>query len=179
VSLYEDANSGLIGPTIIYAPQKMKSTMAKYREFPLLYMIYSEAKSFLSGINHERQDSQYQYTGIDINTQNPPSGNSSVWRPELTNVLSAGQFSSAPSFHSMNGYMYANNPPFEMCLGDDVIWYVNAYGSASHVFHMHGNGFRYQGEAGYAISINDGVGKTLYMNAAGESMLRLMSDPTL
>jgi hypothetical protein len=87
-------------------------------------MIYSEAESFLSGINHERQDSGYHYSGIDIDTQNLPSGNSSVWQPELTNVLSAGQFSSAPNFHSINGYIYANNPPFEMCLGDDVIWYV-------------------------------------------------------
>jgi len=48
-----------------------------------------------------------------------------------------------------------------------VYRYVNAYGSASHVFHMHGNGFTYNGFKDYAVSLNDGVGKTLYMNATG------------
>jgi len=54
-----------------------------------------------------------------------------------------------------------------MCLNDKVIWYVNAMGSASHVFHMHGNGFTYpyNGVNTYATSINAGIGKTLYMNA--------------
>lgn len=32
---------------------------------------------------------------------------------------------------------------------------------------MHGNGFTYEGTNQYAISINDGVGKTLYMDASG------------
>ena len=45
--------------------------------------------------------------------------------------------------------------------------YVNAYGGASHVFHMHGNGFKYHGFNEYAMSVNDGVGKTLYMDAVG------------
>lgn len=46
---------------------------------------------------------------------------------------------------SMNGYILANNPTFEMCYDDKVLWYVYAYGQASHVFHMHGNGFEYNG----------------------------------
>lgn len=53
-----------------------------------------------------------------------------------------------------------------MCVGDNVIWYVNAYGAASHVFHMHGHGVTYHGFDRYAVSLNDGVGKTLYMTAA-------------
>lgn len=44
---------------------------------------------------------------------------------------------------------------------------VNAYGTMSHVFHMHGNGFSYQGFNQYAMSLNDGEGKTLYMSAEG------------
>ncbi|KAK5691995.1 hypothetical protein LTR97_011166 [Elasticomyces elasticus] len=32
---------------------------------------------------------------------------------------------------------------------------------------MHGNSFTYNGERHDAISLNDGVGKTLYMNATG------------
>lgn len=51
VALQEDTNAGLIGPTIIYAPGQMNQTMATYREFPLLYMIYDESSSWLSGEN--------------------------------------------------------------------------------------------------------------------------------
>ena len=65
----------------------------------------------------------------------------------------------------MNGYWFANNPVYEMCENDKVLWYVTAYGSASHVFHMHGNGFTYQGNNAYAIGLNDGNGKTLITTA--------------
>lgn len=51
VALEQDTEAGLIGPSIVYAPGMMKSTMANYREIPLLYMIYSEAISWLSGAN--------------------------------------------------------------------------------------------------------------------------------
>lgn len=40
--------------------------------------------------------------------------------------------------------------------------------SASHVFHLHGNSVSWQGATHPAISVNDGVGKTLYMNAVGQ-----------
>lgn len=161
----EDTNAGLIGPTIVYAKGKMNETMATHREIPLLYMIYNEANSFLSGQNSVALnngnnslalDSQIIYSG----------GNETVWRPQFVNFESSQQFSSAPSFYTMNGYIFANNPVFNMCLNDKVIWYVNAYGSASHVFHMHGSGYTiHGGHAGYAVSLNDGVGKTLYQDA--------------
>ncbi|KAK5742376.1 hypothetical protein LTR17_003388 [Elasticomyces elasticus] len=95
------------------------------------------------------------------------SGNYSVWHPQLVNLAGAGQWMEASSYFTMNGYVFGNNPDYEMCLSDKVIWYVNAYGGASHVFHMHGNSFTYGGKKENAISINDGVGKTLYMNATG------------
>ncbi|KAK5679413.1 hypothetical protein LTS10_008230 [Elasticomyces elasticus] len=95
------------------------------------------------------------------------SGNYSVWHPQLVNLAGAGQWMEASSYFTMNGYIFSNNPDYEMCLSDKVIWYVNAYGGASHVFHMHGNSFAYGGKKDNAISINDGVGKTLYMNATG------------
>ncbi|KAK3658498.1 hypothetical protein LTR56_001909 [Elasticomyces elasticus] len=101
----------------------------------------------------------------DIN--NIWSGNYTVWHPQLVNLAGAGQWMEASSYFTMNGYVFANNPDYEMCLSDKVIWYVNAYGGASHVFHMHGNSFTYNGERHDAISLNDGVGKTLYMNATG------------
>jgi len=215
VALQQDSNAGLIGPQIVYAQGQMNHTMANYREFPLLYMIYAEADSWLSGKNKARltgsdisntkrqasndhgwqasnghgnhgddgNNSNYNNNNnindgtsstnasgvgsFDIsNTNNLWSGNYTVWHPQLVNLKGAGQWSEAPPFHTMNGYVFSNNPPFEMCVGDNVIWYVNAYGAASHVFHMHGHGVTYHGFDRYAVSLNDGVGKTLYMNAS-------------
>lgn len=248
VALQQDTNAGLIGPTFIYAAGKMASTMANYREFPMLYMIYNEMDSFLSNKNAANLKRKGGYGGGPIgkrangysgpdNYGGPPSngggpfsngggpfgngggqpanggaqptgnqaaapssapvaspsssgtapssnggapggsggapsngggggysfgageyggmgninsvnlypGNYSTWHPQLVNLETSNQFMMAPSFYTMNGYIFANNPTYEMCLDDKVIWYVMAYGSMGHVFHMHGNGFYYNG----------------------------------
>merc|ERR1712113_1185002 len=70
VALQQDSDAGLIGPQIVYAKGQMNHTMANYREFPLLYMIYTEADSWLSGKNKTR------LTGSDnSNTKRQAWGN--------------------------------------------------------------------------------------------------------
>jgi FtsP/CotA-like multicopper oxidase with cupredoxin domain len=167
VDLLVDTNSGLIGPTIIYGSGKMNSTMAQYREIPLLYMGYNEAMSVLSGenskallMNHTAGMSSFGSTN-----QTFGSGNSSVWHPQIVNLGLSGRFSGAPQFFTLNGYFFANNPTFEMCLGDKVIWYAYAYGAEPHVFHLHGHSVQYHGSNEYSISLGVGEGKALYMNA--------------
>lgn len=51
-------------------------------------------------------------------------GNETYWNPQLVNLLSADKFEDAPMFYSLNGYAFANNPVFKMCLNENVIWYV-------------------------------------------------------
>lgn len=120
VSLQEDANAGLIGPTFIYARGGMNSTMASYREFPILYNTYDEAISWLSSENKARLDPANATHSSEINTQDLPSGNSTVWGPQLVNFGDSRQFGAAPTFYSINGFVYANTPTFEMCLNDNV-----------------------------------------------------------
>lgn len=182
VDLYQDTNAGLIGPQIVYAAGQMNETMANYREIPLLYMIYNENESWLSGANAARlggsssgsssaaTTSSYpnaQSTGTQqgnggqqtstasqqgngaqttnsaqqgnnsqsqqgeaptwwgpsgasgwqgssgrqqpeshdsgINTVSLWPGNKTVWQPQVINLAGANQFSSAPSFFTMNG----------------------------------------------------------------------------
>jgi FtsP/CotA-like multicopper oxidase with cupredoxin domain len=230
VDLAQDTNAGLVGPTIIYGNGQMSKTMAEYREITLLYLIYNEGNSFLSGENaaalgskssssgssaygsasyngqgagfnggqgggysggqgggHSRRQGggysggqggsyggQGQSSSGSIDTSGFPAGNHSIWYPQIVNLESAGQFQQAPAFFTLNGYIFANNPIFEMCLNDKVIWYVNAYGAASHVFHMHGNGVAYRGANDQAISLNDGVGKTLVMQAYGQGLWQVI-----
>jgi hypothetical protein len=121
VSLQEDANAGLIGPTLIYARGGMNSTMASYREFPILYNTYDENISWLSSENKARLDpGNSTRSSGQINTQGLPLGNSTVWGPQLTNFGGGRKFSEAPTFYSINGFVYANTPTFEMCLNDNV-----------------------------------------------------------
>jgi hypothetical protein len=162
--MQEDTNAGLIGPTFIYAKGQMESTMANYREIPLLYMFYDESVSFLSGVNSAKLNGGNNTNALN-STVIYSGGNYTSWHPQNVNFESAQQFSSAPRFATMNGYIFSNSPVFNMCYEDKVIWYVNAYGSASHVFHMHGSGYTYQGVSGFAESLNDGVAKTFYQTA--------------
>ena len=74
----------------------------------------------------------------------------------------------------MNGYIYANNPPFEMCQDEKAIWYASGYGEASHAFHMHGNGVVDAGRKQFSVSLNDGVSKTLYMNGTGVGLWQVI-----
>lgn len=169
VSLNEDLNAGLVGPTIVYAKGMMDSTMAANREFALLYMDFDESQSILSSTNAKAFGVNPAKSAMPLPSLGQGYANQSIWQPQVTNLGGAYQLTStqAPSFHSLNGYIFANNKPFEMCQDDKVIWYVYAVGSDSHVFHMHGNGFSYLGQNMASISLNDGIMVTLPGTARG------------
>jgi hypothetical protein len=78
VSLYEDANAGLISPTIIYRQGEMEKVMSEYRDIPSLFTIYTESISFLSRVNVEKLTSQ---TNINSDNTQLHNANSSVWCP--------------------------------------------------------------------------------------------------
>jgi hypothetical protein len=177
VNMPSDTNAGLIGPTIVYNRGTMNMTMATKREFVLLYMVYDETMSFLASTN------QMKYSNHTINSsmampvvlQQPYSGNESFWKPQLTNMPTVSLSSAnAPQFYALNGRVLANNPPFEMCLDDAANWYVYGFGGASHVFHMHGNSFKWRGANYASMSLNDGNMFDLHMNATGEGTWQVL-----
>jgi hypothetical protein len=95
--------------------------MASFREFPILYNTYDENISWLSAENRARLDpSNNTQSFIPMDTQGLPAGNKTVWGPQLTNFGGRGEFITAPTFYSVNGFVYANTPTFEMCLNDNV-----------------------------------------------------------
>lgn len=151
--------------------------MSTYREIPLLYMGYMESMSFLSGENAQKllpnhsipSNSSFGMPNMDLY-----SANASIWHPQMTNLGLSGQFSAAPQIFGLNGYFFANNPTFSMCQGDKVIWYVNAYGGESHVFHMHGHSIVEAGKKAFSVSLNDGTGHTLYMNATSPGLWQVV-----
>lgn len=168
VNMAVDLNTGLAGPTIIYNRGTMNSTMASHREFVVLFEIFDESMSFLAETNlamyNTSANASSSATPATLETDY--AGNMSYWKPQLTNMPTVSLSSTqAPSFYTLNGYVLANSPSFDMCTDDRVIWYVYAFGSASHVFHMHGNGFNFHGSNLASKSLNDGNMMTLQMTA--------------
>lgn len=165
VSMQEDLNAGLLGPQITYRRGKMNETMARYREFPVLLQGIYESKSMFAAVNARREGRNatvdYEKTFSELRQY----GNETVWKPQMTTLLSSLRFSDAPTFHAMNGYVLGNLPTFEMSLGDEVIWFVygmspllpcsclcvghrvtNCSGEGdAHSFHLQGHGFTHNG----------------------------------
>ena len=164
VNMAVDLNTGLCGPTIVYQPGGMNKTMASNREFVLLYEVFDESNSFLASTNAEMYNTSSNASAIakPATLETSYTGNSSFWQPQLVNMPTVSLSSTqAPSFYTLNGYVLANSPSFESCTDDAAIWYVYSFGGASHVFHMHGNGFTYRGLNMASKSLNDGNMMTL------------------
>lgn len=139
VNMAVDLNSGLAGPTIVYNRGTMNAIMASHRELVLLYEVFDESNSFLAEANLQTYNASANLSAMAMPAMLEMSytGNASYWMPQLTNMPTVSLSSSqAPKFHTLNGWVFANNPAFEMCTDDKVIWYVYGFGSASHVFHM-------------------------------------------
>jgi hypothetical protein len=169
VNFETDVNAGLVGPQIIYNRGNMSTAMAATREFPILYNIYNETTSFLAATNVQLKGTNSSNDAVTLPYASP--GNQSFWIPELVNMPTVSlSASDAPAIHTINGYVFSNGPPFEMCAGDDVTCkssfaHSYAYGSASHVFHLHGNNVFYDNRWVVAKSANDGEMFTLKMEA--------------
>ncbi|PVH87018.1 hypothetical protein DL98DRAFT_649849 [Cadophora sp. DSE1049] len=168
VNMAVDLNSGLAGPTIVYNWGTMNSTMASHREFVLIFEAFDESMSFLTETNLAMYNSSANASASAMPAMLEANfaGNISYWKPQLTNMPTVSLTSTqAPSFYTLNGYVLANSPSFDMCTDDLVIWCVYAFEGASHVFHMHGNSFNFHGSNLASKSLNDGNMMTLQINA--------------
>ncbi|KAH0332579.1 Cupredoxin, partial [Aureobasidium melanogenum] len=166
VNMPSDLSAGLSGPLIVYNSGEMNSTMSSHREFVVTTNTHYEAKSFLAGTNAKNAGVDTSSLRATNQLLQPYSGNESFWVPQMANspavMLSDAQ---GPIFFTMNGYVFGNGAPYEMCRNDPVIWYVMAFGGASHVFHLHGNNFQYNDIWLAAQSVNAGEMFTFDMNA--------------
>lgn len=170
VSTYQDQDAGLSGPVIIYPQGKMNSTMAQNREFILFYGDNQESNSFLALQNVQKYLSGVNSTGFNESYQYPtmPPGNMTRWYPQLINTPNTPDITTtmAANFFPINGYIYANNPPFEMCVNDPTIWYLWDMGFDTHVVHWHGNNVVANGLVTESVAINPGQMITTTMTPA-------------
>ncbi|OBT98548.1 hypothetical protein VE01_03637 [Pseudogymnoascus verrucosus] len=143
VSMYQDTDAGSYGPVIIYNPGRMEVVMKGNREFVLVYSDNQESNSFLALHNVQKylpgMASQVANLSFQYPTVTQGVGNYSIWYPQFINTPKTNVTTTmAPNFFPINGYIYANNPAFSMCVNDPIIWYLYDMGFDTHVFHMHG-----------------------------------------
>lgn len=155
----------------------MNKTMATHREFVLLYENFDESMSFLASTNAKiyGNSTNMSSNAMPVTLEHNYSGNMSFWKSQLTNMPTVSLSSTqAQQFYTLNGRVFSNLAPFELCTDDRAIWYIYAFGGASHVFHMHGNGFNYHGANMASKSINDGNMMTLQMDATGTGIWQVL-----
>ena len=61
--------------------------------------------------------------------------------------------------HGINGYLYANLPSLEMCLGETISWHVIGLGNEvdMHTAYFYGNTFTHQGSVRDTVSLLPGT----------------------
>ncbi|KAL2217717.1 putative multicopper oxidase [Thermoascus aurantiacus ATCC 26904] len=181
VSMYQDQDAGGFGPVIIYNPGKMESVMAQNREFVLLYSDNQESNSFLALHNVRKYLPSMASQVANLSDEYPEVtqglGNRSVWYPQFINTPKTNVTSEmAASFFPLNGYIFANNPPFEMCVNDNVIWYLYNMGFDTHVFHLHGDNVLdpVTNATTASVTINPGQMITVLMTAVNPGWWQLI-----
>ncbi len=138
----KDVNAGLIGPIVITRKGMARpdgSPKDVDREFFALFMIFDENQS------HYLTDNIKKYTG------EPDKVNRLDFKPgDLdgnADIIGTG-FAPSNFKSTINGYMFGNNPPIVMHVGDHVRWYVMTMGEGFnfHTPHWHGNVLEVRGK---------------------------------
>ncbi|KAK9320601.1 Cupredoxin [Lipomyces orientalis] len=166
ISMYQDQDAGLSGPVLIYNQGTMDKVMGENREFIVLYSDNQEWNSFLALHNAQKYLPGFKAENLTSEYPMPGSGNKSYWYPQMINTPQTNIDNTvAADFMLMNGYVFANGPPFEMCLGDSVIWYLWNAGFDQHAAHWHGHNVVQNGRLTAVVQLAPGQMATTTMSA--------------
>ncbi|XP_053567602.1 LOW QUALITY PROTEIN: ceruloplasmin-like [Bombina bombina] len=114
----KDTNSGLVGPLLICKYLENDKQRGIAHNFFMMPTIFDENQSW------------YLDDNIALFTKSPQNVKKEDPDFEESNMM-----------HSINGYMYGNQPGLEMCTGDSVLWHMIGLGSEvdMHGIHFSGN----------------------------------------
>ncbi|XP_069829977.1 ceruloplasmin-like [Dendropsophus ebraccatus] len=117
VDAVRDTYSGLVGPLLVCISLNNKTEPIVDHNFFILANVFDENKSWYLDENIKRF-----------------TDNSSVDKEDP-------DFQESNMMHSINGYMYGNQPGLEMCQRDSVMWHMMAIGNEvdMHGIHFTGN----------------------------------------
>ncbi|KAM8953158.1 ceruloplasmin [Pelodytes ibericus] len=121
VDVVKDTNSGLVGPLLVCKRLLNDKQRGIAHDYYLLATVFDENMSW------------YLDENIQLFTSSPDKVDKEDEDFKESNMM-----------HSINGYMYGNQPGLNMCTGETVLWYVMGMGSEvdMHGIHFSGNTFR-------------------------------------
>ncbi|CAL8364755.1 unnamed protein product [Lota lota] len=142
----KDTNSGLVGPLLVCKQGSLGSSGVQKdvdKEFFLLYSIMNENESWY----------------IDNNTQMYATPQNPVTDKEEEAVTESN------NMHAVNGLMYGNLEGLELCLGEEVVWYIFGMGTEGdiHGVHFEGNNFQRQSTTRDTVNVFPHTTATLTM----------------
>ncbi|XP_075426526.1 ceruloplasmin-like [Ascaphus truei] len=118
VDAIKDTNSGLVGPLLVCRFLTNNKERGVDKNFFLMATVFDENKSW------------YLDENIEIFTKSPQN----VSKED-------DDFTESNMMHSINGYMYGNQPGLEMCKRNSVMWHMMGLGNEAdmHGIHFTGN----------------------------------------
>ncbi|XP_022788227.1 hephaestin-like protein [Stylophora pistillata] len=140
----KDTYSGLFGPLLTCKKGSLKDDNTQKsidKEFVLLFTVTDESASWY----HEENKKRATY--------------SNTFNDEDEDYLESNLM------HGINGYLYANLPDLDVCLGDKVSWHLIGFGNEvdMHTAYFYGNTFSDNGQMKDTVSLLPGVFSTLKM----------------
>ncbi|XP_069753512.1 ceruloplasmin isoform X2 [Narcine bancroftii] len=141
----KDTSSGLVGPLIICKENKLDSKGKQKhvdKEFVLMVTVFDENLSW------------YLENNINKFTTKPKA----VDKEDE-------DFQESNKMHSINGYMYGNQPGLVMCKGNTVVWHMIGLGSEIdiHGIYFQGNTFTSQGRRRDTMNLFPHISSTAIM----------------
>lgn len=140
----KDTYSGLFGPLLTCKKGTLNNDNTRKdteKEFVLLFTVTDESESWYHEKNKEMK------------------ANASLINDDDEDYKESNKM------HGINGFLYANLPGLEMCLGDTISWHVIGLGNEvdMHTAYFYGNTFTHQGSVKDTVSLLPGVFGTLTM----------------
>lgn len=139
----KDTYSGLFGPLLTCNKGTLNDDNTQKnieKEFVLLFTVTDESESWYHDENKKKANKPDQITEDD-------------------------DYLESNKMHGINGFLYANLPGLELCLGDRVSWHLIGLGNEvdMHTAYFYGNTFTYNGNVKDTVSLLPGVFATLKM----------------
>ncbi|XP_069831485.1 ceruloplasmin-like [Dendropsophus ebraccatus] len=118
VDVIRDTNSGLVGPLLVCKTLINDKQRGVAHNYFMMPYVFDENKSWYLEENIER----FTRSPRTVNQEDP-------------------DFQESNMMHSINGYMYGNQPGLDMCKGDSVRWHMLGLGNEvdMHGIHFTGN----------------------------------------
>ncbi|XP_075124940.1 ceruloplasmin-like [Leptodactylus fuscus] len=149
VDVVRDTNSGLVGPLLVCKSLINYQQRGVAHNYFMMPNVFDENKSW------------YLQENIDLFTRSPHTVNQDDPDFQESNMM-----------HSINGYMYGNQPGLDMCKGDSIRWNMLGLGNEvdMHGIHFTGNTIQVHSTTRDVVSVFPHISYSVMMTPDNEGV---------